>query len=116
MINGLIVLPGRVVKAVGALPGRLENIERSLSETQRLLAAAVEQLKTIDAHTQAMRGHTESMDEHTADLRGHAEGLGENTDRLVKIAAPLERVGRRRERRALRRAAGNGTAPEADEA
>ena len=107
MVNGLITLPVRVVQAVGALPGRLESIERSMLEMQRLLAAAVEQLAIIDEHTQAMRGQLGRIDEHTAELRGHTEGLGDNTDRLVKIAAPLERMGRRRERRAFRRA-GNG--------
>lgn len=112
MITELITFPVRVGRAVGALPGRLESMERSMSDMQRLLAAAVDQLKTIDEQTQAMRGHTQSMAEHTSELRGHAEGLGESTDRLVKIAAPLERVGRRRERRALRRAAANGAAEE----
>jgi hypothetical protein len=103
MITGLITLPVRVVQAVAALPGRLESMERSMSEMQRLLVAAVDQLTVIDDHTQAMRGQLGRIDDSTTELRGHTSGLEDNTDRLVKIAAPLERMGRRRERRAFRR-------------
>lgn len=99
MIGGLIALPVRVLRTVAALPGRLESMERSMADMQRLLAAAVEQLETIDDHTQAMRGQLGRIDDHTAQLRGHAEGLGENTDRLVRIAAPLERVSQSRRAR-----------------
>jgi hypothetical protein len=107
MITELITLPVRVVRGVAALPGRLESMERSMSEMQRLLAAAVGQLSTIEAHTDGMHGQLGRIDDSTTELSTHTQGLGDNTERLVRIAAPLERMGRRRERRAFRR---NGAA------
>jgi hypothetical protein len=107
MITELITLPVRVVRVVAALPGRLESMERSMSEMQRLLAAAVGQLSTIENHTEGMHGQLGRIDDSTTELSTHTQGLGDNTERLVRIAAPLERMGRRRERRSFRR---NGAA------
>ena len=100
-LGDLIALPVRAVRTIGALTVRLESMERSMSEMQRLLAATVEQLAAIDDHTQVMRSHMGRIDDNTADLRGHTQGLEDNTERLVRMAAPLERVSResRRARR-----------------
>lgn len=112
MLGGLIGLPVRVVRAVGALPGRLESMERSMREMQRLLAAAVEQLATIDEHTQVMRNQLGRIDDSTAEIGAHTQGLGANTDRLVRIASPLERVsGESRRARRARARSGDLDAP-----
>jgi hypothetical protein len=95
MITDLISLPVRAVRTIGALPGRLEAIERSMSDMQRLLALAVERLDVIEGHTVGMHGQLGRIDVNTTDLDGHTERLADNTDRLVRIASPFERgVGR----------------------
>jgi hypothetical protein len=105
LLRDLVGLPVGVVRAVGALPGRLESMERSMREMQRLLAACVDQLATIDDHTQVMRNQLGRIDDSTAEIGAHTQGLGDNTDRLVAIASPLERVSgqSRRARRARAR-------------
>jgi len=105
LLRDLIGLPVGVVRAVGALPGRLESMDRTMHEMQRLLAATVEQLATIDDHTHVMRNQLGRIDDSTAQIGAHTQGLGDNTDRLVAIASPLERVSgeSRRARRARAR-------------
>ncbi len=95
MIMTIVTLPVRVVQTIGALPGRLEEIERSMKDMQRLLGVAVERLDVIEGHTAGMHRQLGSIDESTNDLNSHTQGLGENTARLVRIASPFERgVGR----------------------
>ena len=107
MITTIVTFPVRVVQAVGALPGRLEEMERGMKDMQRLLAVAVERLDVIEGHTAGMHGQLGRIDDSTADLNEHTQGLGDNTARLVRIASPLERgVGRGLFRR---RPAANGS-------
>jgi predicted nuclease with TOPRIM domain len=95
MITGILTLPVRTIQTIADLPGRLESIERTMVEMQKLLAAAVEELGDIKAHTEGMHGHLGRIDVSTNNLDEHTQGLGDNTARLVRIAAPLERgVGR----------------------
>jgi acyl carrier protein phosphodiesterase len=91
VIGTLITLPAQVVRTVAALPGRLEAIERSMADMQKLLGDAVERLAVIQAHTEGMHGQLARIDSSTTDLNEHTQGLGENTARLVRIASPLER-------------------------
>ena len=95
MIMTVVTLPLRAAQTVAALPGRLEEIERSMKDMQRLLGVAVERLDVIEGHTAGMHGQLSRIDESTNDLNEHTQGLGENTARLVRIASPFERgVGR----------------------
>jgi len=95
MITGILTLPVRTVQTVAALPGRLEAMERSMLEMQRLLTIAVEELAVIKGHTETMHNQLGSIDTNTFDLHEQTIGLGENTARLLRIAAPFERgVGR----------------------
>ena len=95
MITGILTLPVRTIRTIADLPGRLESIERTMVEMQKLLALAVEELAGIKAHTEGMHGQLGNIDASTNDLNGHTQGLGDNTAQLVRIAAPLERgVGR----------------------
>src|SRR6185503_17579969 len=91
MIGTIVTLPVTVVRTVAALPGRLEAMERSMAEMQKLLTVAVEELAVIKAHTNGMHGQLGRIDINTSDLNEHTQGLGDNTARLVKIASPLER-------------------------
>lgn len=95
MITAILQLPVRTIRTIADLPGRLESIERSMLDMQRLLAVAVEELAIIKAHTEGMHGQLGRIDSSTNDLNSHTQGLGDNTARLVRIAAPFERgVGR----------------------
>jgi hypothetical protein len=96
VITDLISLPVRAVRTIASLPGRLETVERSMADMQRLLGVAIERLDTIQVHTEAMHGQLGRIDDNTTELDGHTERLADNTDRLVRLAAPLERMGRRR--------------------
>jgi acyl carrier protein phosphodiesterase len=110
MITGILSLPVRTIRTIADLPGRLESIERSMLDMQRLLTLAVEELAIIKAHTEGMHGQLGRIDASTNDLNEHTQGLGDNTARLVRIAAPLERgVGRGLFRR---RANGAAATPE----
>jgi hypothetical protein len=91
MITGILTLPMRTIRTIADLPGRLESIERSMLEMQRLLAVAIEELAVIKGHTDGMHGQLGRIDVSTMDLNEHTQGLGENTARLVRIASPLER-------------------------
>lgn len=95
MITGILTLPVRTVQTIAGLPGRLEGIERSMLEMQRLLTIAVEELAVIKGHTEGMHGQLGRIDASTVDLNEQTLGLNESTARLLRIAAPLERgVGR----------------------
>jgi hypothetical protein len=110
MIGTLVTLPIQIVRTVGALPGRLESIERSLGDMQRLLGDAVERLAVIQEHTQGMHDQLARIDASTTDLNEHTQGLGDNTARLVRIASPLERGALRGA--LFRRRGANGTTTE----
>lgn len=106
MIMTIVTLPVRAVQVIGALPGRLEEIEHSMKDMQRLLTVAVERLDVIEGHTAGMHNQLAHIDESTNDLNEHTQGLGDNTARLVRIASPSERgVGRG----LFRRRSENGT-------
>jgi acyl carrier protein phosphodiesterase len=92
MITAILTLPVRTIRTIADLPGRLESIERSMVDMQRLLALAVEELAVIKAHTEGMHGQLGRIDASTNDLNEHTQGLGDNTAKLVRIASPLERA------------------------
>jgi hypothetical protein len=95
MITGIIMLPVRTIQTIADLPKRLESIERSMADMQRLLTIAVSELAVIKGHTEGMHNQLGRIDASTNDLNEHTLGLGENTARLLRIAAPFERgVGR----------------------
>jgi hypothetical protein len=108
MITGILTLPVRTIRTIADLPGRLESMERSMLEMQKLLAIAVEELAIIKGHTEVMHGQLGRIDVSTTELTGDTDGLSESIARLVAIAAPFERgVGRGLFSR--RRPAANGT-------
>jgi hypothetical protein len=92
MITGILTLPVRTIRTIADLPGRLESIERTMVELQKLLAAAVEELGIIKAHTEGMHGQLGRIDASTTDLNEHTQGLGDDTAKLVRIASPPERA------------------------
>jgi hypothetical protein len=92
VITGILKLPVRTINTIASLPGRLESIERSMVEMQRLLAVAVAELAVIKAHTEGMHGQLGRIDASTNDLSEHTQDLGDNTAKLVRIASPLERA------------------------
>ena len=95
MITGILTLPVRTIQTIADLPGRLESMERSMLDMQRLLTVAVEELAVIKRHTEGMHGQLGRIDASTLDLNEQTISLSENTARLLRIAAPLERgVGR----------------------
>jgi hypothetical protein len=95
MITGILTLPVRTIQTIAGLPGRLESIERSMLDMQRLLTVAVEELAIIKDHTQGMHGQLGRIDTSTVDLNEQTIVLSDNTTRLLRIAAPFERgVGR----------------------
>ena len=111
MIGTIVTLPVTIVRTVAALPGRLEAMERSMAEMQKLLTVAVEELAVIKEHTNGMHGQLGRIDLNTSDLTEHTQGLGDNTARLVRIASPLERGVARS---LFRRRAANGAEPPAE--
>jgi acyl carrier protein phosphodiesterase len=92
MITGILTLPVRAIRTIADLPGRLESIERSMVEMQKLLTLAVAELAVIKAHTEGMHGQLGRIDASTNDLNEHTQDLGDNTAKLVRIASPLERA------------------------
>jgi hypothetical protein len=110
MIGTIVALPIQIVRTVGALPGRLESIERSLSEMQKLLGDAVGVLAVIQEHTEGMHGQLARIDANTSQLDDQTQDLADNTARLVRIASPLERGALRGA--LFRRRGANGTTTE----